>query len=450
MKGLNKNYKKYFYFLFMLLFFTSVFTLSGNSKEEAAAASTTPQISYSVTGDKTVGSTITIAVNITNGGEIYGGSLDLIFDSNIIEVTSAKMGTLFEKDLKAPLINDTKTPGKTSVVITLSGANKSLSKTSGSLVVITAKVKKEGTINLKTTNDLSKLDLNGYTSCIKLSTKNAEKLNYTYTNTSFNCIIPKPLTIGKYEENNINLTYSSNWKTLSSNNYSGGSLKLTNTANSTLKFAFTGTCFELYGTKAITRGFFKVNIDGSDVATIDAYNKSTLYTQLLYKSSLLSSGTHNVIITVLNSKNTAATSIGLDIDKIIINNYSALALGTYEENNINLTYSSNWKTLYSNNYSGGSLKLTNTANSTLKFAFTGTCFEFYGTKAITRGFFKVNIDGSDVATIDAYNKSTLYTQLLYKSSLLSSGTHNVIITVLNSKNTAATSIGLDIDKIIIK
>ena len=143
MKNINKNCKKYFYILFTLLFFTSVFTLTGISKEEAAATETstatyssaTPQISYSVTGNKTVGSTITIAVNVTNGANIYGGSLDLLFDSNMLEITSAQMGSLFQKDLKAPLINDTKTPGRTSVVITLSGANKKLSVTNGSLWV---------------------------------------------------------------------------------------------------------------------------------------------------------------------------------------------------------------------------------------------------------------------------------------------------------------------------
>ena len=150
MKNINENCKKYFYILFTLLFFTSVFTLTGISKEEAAATETstatyssaTPQISYSVTGNKTVGSTITIAVNVTNGANIYGGSLDLLFDSNMLEITSAQMGSLFQKDLKAPLINDTKTPGKTSIVVTLSGANKKLSVTNGSLVIINAKIKK--------------------------------------------------------------------------------------------------------------------------------------------------------------------------------------------------------------------------------------------------------------------------------------------------------------------
>ena len=189
MKNINENCKKYFYILFTLLFLTSIFTLTANAKEEVAATETstatyssaTPQISYSVTGNKTVGSTITIAVNVTNGANIYGGSLDLLFDSDMLEITSAKMGSLFEKDLKAPLINDTKTPGKTSIVVTLSGANKKLSVTNGSLVIINAKIKKAGTLNLKTTNNSNNLNLNSYTSCIKLSAIGGRKLIYNYT-----------------------------------------------------------------------------------------------------------------------------------------------------------------------------------------------------------------------------------------------------------------------------
>lgn len=250
-----------------------------------------------------------------------------------------------------------------------------------------------------------------------------------------------------YEKYASGLVYSSSdWQ------YDNSTYCYSTVENATLKFSFLGNGFEIYGIKAPYNGIFKITIDNVDISTIDTYRDE--YVELrLYKSSLLSYSAHNVIITVLGTKNTSSTSTQIGISKIIINNgilVSENASNSYEDTDAGLVFSDyNWTTLYSEKYSGGSLKLTQAENATLKFSFIGKGFELYGTKATTRGFFKVNIDGSDVATIDAYNNSTLYTQLLYKSSLFSFDIHDVIITVLNTKNTAATSIGLDIDKVVI-
>ena len=457
MKNINKNCKKYFYILFTLLFFTSVFTLTGISKEEAAATETstatyssaTPQISYSVTGNKTVGSTITIAVNVTNGANIYGGSLDLLFDSNMLEITSAQMGSLFQKDLKAPLINDTKTPGRTSVVITLSGANKKLSVTNGSLVIINAKVKKEGTLNLKTTNDLSKLSLNGFTSCIKLSSINGVKLNYTSTDVSFK-LTALILSDGEYENDNSALIYNGYWPSIESSNYSGGYMKIAKSPNSSLEFYFSGTSFELYGLKAKMYGKATVNIDGKNVATIDAYNSSTIYNALLYKSDTLSKSTHKVTITTTGTKNSNSSSTDFAIDKIIIKDASKILIpGTYQDNNQSLTYTGSWTSITSSNYNGGSIKLAKSSGSSLKFTFSGTSFELYGLKTKMYGKATVNIDGKNVATIDAYNSSTEYNSILYSSNNLQKGIHYVTITTTGTKNPSSSSIDFAIDKIII-
>ena len=210
MKSIEKYFKNNFTFLLVILFFTSVFTFMGKSDEVAATevfAASTPQISYSVSGNTTVGSNITITVNAINASNIYGGSLDLVYDPKIIDITSISAGTLF-KDQK-PLVNNIdKNKGMASIAL-VNGS--SVNSSSGSLAVINATVKGQGTVNLKTTNDVSNLALNGYTSCVKLSDRSGNKIIYNAKNDSFSTLNIVPLTPGTYEENNSNISYSGTW-----------------------------------------------------------------------------------------------------------------------------------------------------------------------------------------------------------------------------------------------
>nr|MCR4945088.1 cohesin domain-containing protein [Clostridium sp.] len=246
MKSIEKYFKNNFTFLLVILFFTSVFTFMGKSDEVAATevfAASTPQISYSVSGNTTVGSNITITVNAINASNIYGGSLDLVYDPKIIDITSISAGTLF-KDQK-PLVNNIdKNKGMASIAL-VNGS--SVNSSSGSLAVINATVKGQGTVNLKTTNDVSKLALNGYTSCVKLSDRNGDKIYYNYTDKSIDLLYS--LNAGSYHNTTSTLAYSGTWT------QSGDSAqKYSNSNGSSLNFAFKGTGFTIYSIKASNRG----------------------------------------------------------------------------------------------------------------------------------------------------------------------------------------------------
>ena len=155
------------------------------------------------------------------------------------------------------------------------------------------------------------------------------------------------------------------------------------------------------------------------------------------------------------SKNKLSSSIQIDIDKIVIKNEpqpptsNTLNLGTYQEDNAAFVYTGTWRDRTSNDYDNNALKISTAANSAVEFEFNGTSFEWYGTKANNRGIATVYIDGKEVKSVDAYDASTAFTQLLYKSDALSSGTHTVKIVTSGSKNKLSSSIQIDLDKIII-
>lgn len=453
MKAINENNKKIFYFLFTLLFFTSIFILTDASNEEAAAtaistneyASNTPQISYSIDGDKIVGSTISISVNVTNGANIYGGSLDLLFDSSILEIQSVKMGTLFNKDLKAPLISDTKVPGKTSIVVTLTGANKKLSTSDGSLAIITAKVKKPGTLNLKTTDNSNNLNLNGFTSCIKLSAKLGSKINYSFQDASSTFFNGK-----NYEESDQLIQYKGNWSVSTNTSYSGGTSIAAGNTGDSVTFTFNGTGFRWFGYASNSKGIANVYIDGkkTEVDTFFPYPK---YSHLFYEVSNLTNSKHTIKIEVNGKKNNSACGYYLNVDKIQILNGSLVLpsnVSAYEENNPLIKYTGNWLSYSNNLYSGGTSKSSCSTGDYATFTFKGTGFRWYGYANNSKGIANIYVDGEKVEK-DTFSSYVSYQRLFFQVDSLSNSTHTVKIQVSGKQNSSATGCYINIDKIYI-
>ena len=155
------------------------------------------------------------------------------------------------------------------------------------------------------------------------------------------------------------------------------------------------------------------------------------------------------------TENSVAAAINTGITYIVIKNETTpstsvtLNVGTYQEDNAALVYTGTWKSRTSNDYDNNALKLGTATNSAVEFTFNGTSFEWYGTKANNRGIATIYIDGKEVKSVDAYASSTAFTELLYKSDTLASGTHTVKIVASGSKNPLSSNIQIDLDKIVI-
>ena len=434
-----------------------LFSIAIPNAIKVSADSTSTAITYSFSKSSiNEGDNFDINVNVSNVTDLYGASIDLKLDPNVIEVSGIEKGRFWTSaggsspSSGNPFFN--KSTGDYSCYTVLTGNRAGIDCTGPSAIfVIHAKALKAGSTVLKTISDNSDLSFTGNNVKVKLSNTNDglvvnQKIAYTSTNTSINVANPI-LTVGKYEETNSSLTYVGSWSSESSSSYSGNAAKISNTNGSYVTFSFTGVGFRWYGLGAVSMGNAKVTIDNLTPETVNNYSSTTVFNKVAYEKTGLAYGTHTVKIEVTNTKDSKASSYYQVIDSIEILNTSPLTAGKYEETNSNLTYVGSWSSESSSSYSGNAAKISNTNGSYVTFSFTGVGFRWYGLGAVSMGNAKVTIDNLTPETVNNYSSTTIFNKVAYEKTGLAYGTHTVKIEVTNTKDSKASSYYQAIDAI---
>ena len=94
-------------------------------------------------------------------------------------------------------------------------------------------------------------------------------------------------------------TVTGSWSTSTSSAYSGGSTRFSSTAGATATFtATTARSIAIVATKSLTRGTFKVYVDGVYKGAISTYSTTTKFRQVVYQFSWATPGTHKIKIVV--------------------------------------------------------------------------------------------------------------------------------------------------------
>lgn len=104
--------------------------------------------------------------------------------------------------------------------------------------------------------------------------------------------------VTRYENNSVAITYLKTWTAKASAVWSGGSEKYSIAAGASATFTFTGTQLSWVSSKASNRGSGKVYLDGVLVKTVSTYSTTTQNSVLVWKSAVLSRGSHKVKIVV--------------------------------------------------------------------------------------------------------------------------------------------------------
>ena len=92
-----------------------------------------------------------------------------------------------------------------------------------------------------------------------------------------------------------------------------------------------------------------------------------------------------------------------------------------------------WTSTSSTAYSGGSTWYASAAGATATYTTTSVrSLGFVTTKALSRGSFRVYIDGVLKATISAYSSTTAFKQLVFQYTWSTPGTHTIKIYVLGT------------------
>ncbi|MBQ8533830.1 MAG: hypothetical protein IJ462_03255 [Clostridia bacterium] len=113
------------------------------------------------------------------------------------------------------------------------------------------------------------------------------------------------------DSNDADLLFAGNWTTFNNqknaNNYN---MIRASKSGSTIQFNFTGSVLELAGYKAPSYGKVQIEVIGKGSYIVDLYAEAATWDAHLF-TSFVGEGTHDVVITVLDEKNEAATNKGL-------------------------------------------------------------------------------------------------------------------------------------------
>jgi hypothetical protein len=259
-------------------------------------------------------------------------------------------------------------------------------------------------------------------------------------------------TPGIYQETNVNLTYSGTWTPQVLAQALGGSRSYTKDPNGTVSFDIDGSVGRvlIYRSTYLAGVYGSMNIYldnptmlGAATAVMDNTSTSALYGQP-FVLTIGTPGNHNITI-----RNVGSTYS--DIDQITLLPPAASLTttpGTYQETNVNLTYTGTWTPQNYASALGGSRSYTNQDGATVSFQIDASVGRvvIYRTTYVAGvyGSFKVYIDdpsmsGNPFATID----NTSATQLFGQAYILNIQTPAVhTITLKNSGSTYS-----DIDQI---
>ncbi len=112
-----------------------------------------------------------------------------------------------------------------------------------------------------------------------------------------NAVVPVAPS-SRYEDNHAAISYLKTWTTAASTLWSGGSEKYSITAGASASFTFTGTQLSWLSATGSTRGSASVYLDGVLVKTVSTYTTKTQNCLVVWKSAVLSRGSHVVKIVV--------------------------------------------------------------------------------------------------------------------------------------------------------
>ncbi|WP_243075712.1 polysaccharide lyase family 8 super-sandwich domain-containing protein [Microbacterium sp. SS28] len=118
----------------------------------------------------------------------------------------------------------------------------------------------------------------------------------------------------RIDDKDPRVVYAAEWKTTSSPEDHGGSIRYTSAGGASLSLTFTGSRISVETRLTTTAGINEVVIDGVVMGRFDGYAATPTYRQTVYRSPLLGPGEHTITVrrTGLNSAGSSGRNIILD------------------------------------------------------------------------------------------------------------------------------------------
>jgi hypothetical protein len=235
------------------------------------------------------------------------------------------------------------------------------------------------------------------------------------------------------------------WKTSAA---SGGKLKLSQRAGSTLTYSFTGTSIGLLGYVGTAGGNASITLDGAAQGNVSFYAKTAAYKATVWSRNGLPAGKHVLRVTTLGTKPAASKGKLVYVDAFTVDGTTVeeTAPGVVD----GFTRVSTTKASASAYDVMDFAKASGRAAPTLTLTFKGTGISWLGTRTKTSGNAAVYIDNVKKKTIDLYASKTAYKKTLWTSAKLSDKVHTIKVVILGTKRKAAKGYDVSFDAFSIK
>jgi hypothetical protein len=224
---------------------------------------------------------------------------------------------------------------------------------------------------------------------------------------------------------------------------SGGKLKLSQRAGSTLSYTFTGSSIGLLGYRGNTGGNAAIVLDGVAQGTVSFYATTGAHKAAIWSKSGLTAGTHVLQVTALGTKTAKSKGKLVYVDGFTVNG------ATVEETAAGVV--DRFARVGTTKASGSAYDVMDFAKAsgrvapTLTLTFRGTGISWVGTKSKASGKAVVYIDNVKKKTIDLYSSKTAYQKALWTSAKLSDSVHTIKVVISGSKRKSAKGYDVSFD-----
>ncbi|MCA9979142.1 MAG: hypothetical protein KC413_25445, partial [Anaerolineales bacterium] len=205
------------------------------------------------------------------------------------------------------------------------------------------------------------------------------------------------------EQDDTAVAYTGTWSAVTNNRASGGNYSRNNVAGSTAQFSFNGSWLNVGFLGNNLGGQAEISIDGSSQGIFDLYRREDTAVSFVFDG--LSSGSHNLTITVLSTANPLSSNKFVSLDYIDAWDGSALPDGTFEQDDARVIANAAWSTVTDANASGGSYIRSNTG--TVWFPFSGDSFSFHSIDRSNNGHTYLYVDGQYLTNLHTFNFDTI-------------------------------------------
>jgi hypothetical protein len=195
-------------------------------------------------------------------------------------------------------------------------------------------------------------------------------------------------SVVRFEDSSTALATTGTWSSTAVARMSGGTVRQSKTANSTISLTFTGSWVSI-GFRTLTNaGKVAVAIDGVTREVVDTYSRFDGTLTRFYPD--LDAGTHTITLTVLGQRHLFSSDTWVLLDYIDVWDGEPLSQGTFEHDHLRVYRSTDWITQANSSASNGSYLRD---GNNLWFPFTGTSVSIDAIAESGGGTIQIFIDG---------------------------------------------------------